>query len=49
MRSSFLASALVVLAGAVALTAAQQVTKESVSGITNLARLETTVACAGAV
>jgi uncharacterized protein (TIGR01244 family) len=27
---------------------AQQVTKESVPGITNLARLETTVACAGA-
>ena len=49
MRCSFLASALVVLAGAVALTAAQQVTKESVPGITNLARLETTVACAGAV
>jgi uncharacterized protein (TIGR01244 family) len=29
--------------------AAQQVTKESVPGITNLARLETTVACAGAI
>ena len=28
---------------------AQQVTKESVSGITNLARLETTIACAGAI
>jgi uncharacterized protein (TIGR01244 family) len=28
---------------------AQQVTKESVPGITNLARLETTVACAGAI
>ena len=27
---------------------AQQVTKETVPGITNLARLETTVACAGA-
>ena len=31
------------------LTAAQQVTRESVPGITNLARLETTVACAGAI
>jgi uncharacterized protein (TIGR01244 family) len=28
---------------------AQQVTKESVEGITNLARVETTVACAGAI
>lgn len=28
---------------------AQQVTKEDVSGITNLARLETTVACSGAI
>jgi uncharacterized protein (TIGR01244 family) len=28
---------------------AQQVTKETVAGITNLARLETTVACAGGV
>ena len=28
---------------------AQQVTKESVAGIRNLARLETTVACAGAI
>jgi uncharacterized protein (TIGR01244 family) len=28
---------------------AQQVTKESVPGITNLARLETTIACAGAI
>jgi hypothetical protein len=27
---------------------AQQVTKENIPGITNLARLETTVACAGA-
>jgi uncharacterized protein (TIGR01244 family) len=27
----------------------QQVTKESVPGITNLARLETTIACAGAI
>ncbi len=29
--------------------AAQQVTKETVAGITNLARLETTVACSGAI
>ena len=29
--------------------AAQQVTKETVPGIRNLARLETTVACAGAI
>lgn len=29
--------------------AAQQVTKDTVAGITNLARLETTVACAGAI
>ena len=28
---------------------AQQVTKETVPGITNMARLETTVACAGAI
>jgi uncharacterized protein (TIGR01244 family) len=28
---------------------AQQVTKESVPGITNLARLQTTIACAGAI
>ena len=28
---------------------AQQVTKENVPGITNLARLETTIACAGAI
>ncbi len=35
---------------AILITGAQaQVTKESVPGITNLARLETTVACAGAV
>jgi uncharacterized protein (TIGR01244 family) len=37
-----------VCASAVALSA-QQVTKESVPGITNLSRLQTTVACAGAV
>ena len=32
-----------------AVAAAQQVTKEPVEGITNFARLETTVACAGAI
>lgn len=42
-----------VLIAAVAVTGAlsaeaQQVTKESVTGVTNFARLETTVACAGA-
>ena len=30
-------------------SSAQQVTKETVPGITNLARLETTIACAGAI
>lgn len=38
---------LAVVAGS-ALAGAQQVTKESVPGVTNFARLETTVACAGA-
>jgi uncharacterized protein (TIGR01244 family) len=39
-----------VTAALIVVTAAQaQVTKESVPGITNLARVETTVACAGAV
>src|ERR1700686_3998319 len=47
MRMSFVA---VMLAGAaVAAVQAQQVTKEAVPGITNLARVQTTVACAGAV
>src|SRR5438094_719028 len=43
--------ALSVIAAAVILIGAAQaqVTKESVPGITNLARVETTVACAGAV
>ena len=40
----------VILAGAtVAAVSAQQVTKQTVPGITNFARVETTVACAGAV
>ena len=47
MRMSFVA---VMLAGAaVAAVQAQQVTKEAVPGITNFARVQTTVACAGAV
>jgi uncharacterized protein (TIGR01244 family) len=41
---------LLMLAAATVISAAQgQVTKESVPGITNLARIESTVACAGAV
>ena len=39
--------AVVILAGA-PLVRAQQVTKEAVPGVTNFARVETTVACAGA-
>jgi uncharacterized protein (TIGR01244 family) len=49
MRAVHLASFLVVVSSAALLTAAQQVTKENVTGVTNFARLETTVACAGAV
>jgi uncharacterized protein (TIGR01244 family) len=43
--------AVLIIAAVTALTAAaqSQVKKETVPGITNLARLETTVACAGAV
>lgn len=48
MRSLLLASALACVA-AVAPIAAQQVSKPTVPGITNMARLETTVACAGAI
>lgn len=45
-----LSSVALVLAGAaVAAVHAQQVTKEAVPGITNFARVQTTVACAGAV
>src|ERR1700687_739075 len=47
MRLSFIA--LVLAAAAVAAVQAQQVTKEAVPGITNFARIQTTVACAGAV
>jgi uncharacterized protein (TIGR01244 family) len=47
MRLTFVA---LVLAGAAAAAVhAQQVTKEAVPGITNFARVQTTVACAGAV
>jgi uncharacterized protein (TIGR01244 family) len=44
-----IASAFVAASMAAAPIFAQQVTKESVPGITNLARLETTIACAGAI
>ena len=47
---SALVALVFVLAGAMAVAAqAQQVTKPTVPGITNFARVETTVACAGAV
>ena len=51
MRSrTFVAVGLVAALGLSAVTfGAQQVTKETVEGITNFNRLETTVACAGAV
>jgi uncharacterized protein (TIGR01244 family) len=50
MRASSSLSALaVVLYAAAGLAAAQEVTKETVPGIRNLARLQTTVACAGAI
>jgi uncharacterized protein (TIGR01244 family) len=49
MRTFQLTTILVALGSAVLLTAAQQVTKENVAGVTNFTRLETTVACAGAV
>ena len=45
-----LLSAVCIVAISVSFAAAQgQVTKENVAGITNLARLETTIACAGAI
>jgi uncharacterized protein (TIGR01244 family) len=49
MRTFQLTTILVALGSAVLLTAPQQVTKENVPGVTNFTRLETTVACAGAV
>ena len=47
MRPRFI-SLLVPVLGLVATLAAAQVTKETVPGITNFSRLETTIACAGA-
>jgi uncharacterized protein (TIGR01244 family) len=45
-----LVSAVSIVAISVSFAAAQgQVTKENVAGITNLSRLETTIACAGAI
>ena len=50
VRSQALASGLVAsLCMTITVMGIQQVTKETVPGITNLARLETTVACAGGV
>jgi uncharacterized protein (TIGR01244 family) len=49
MRTFSFAVVVAALGSASLLTAGQQVNKEPVAGITNLARLETTVACAGAV
>jgi len=46
-KSSLLAILGIVVIGVVS-TEAQQVTKENVPGVTNFARLETTVACGGA-
>jgi uncharacterized protein (TIGR01244 family) len=45
----FVGAGLLTIALATASAVAQQVTRESVPGITNLARLETTIACAGAI
>jgi uncharacterized protein (TIGR01244 family) len=50
MRSRVIvAAALLALPALARPVCAQQVTRESVPGITNLARLETTIACAGAI
>jgi uncharacterized protein (TIGR01244 family) len=48
MRLAF-GLALLVVGALAAAVQAQQVTKESVPGITNFSRLQTTIACAGAV
>jgi uncharacterized protein (TIGR01244 family) len=49
MRTSILSAvAAVVVAAGLVVSAQGQVTKETVPGITNFARLETTIACAGA-
>ena len=47
-RTSSLLAVLGMVVIAVVSTEAQQVTKENVAGVTNFARLETTVACGGA-
>jgi protein tyrosine phosphatase (PTP) superfamily phosphohydrolase (DUF442 family) len=51
MRSRILAAAILFAAVCVAVApaAAQEVTKETLDGVTNFNRLETTVACAGAI
>jgi uncharacterized protein (TIGR01244 family) len=51
MSSKFFAVVALILATCVAATPAraQQVTKETLDGVTNFNRLETTVACAGAI
>ena len=48
MRTSLVATLLTGASLVTTLVAAQQVTKETVPGVTNFLRLETTVACAGA-
>ena len=49
MRRMSVAAAILASAVFVSLSAQSRVTKETVPGITNFARVETTVACAGAV
>ena len=49
MRSLFVSATLFSVGVALASTAGQQVTKEDIPGITNFARVETTVACGGAI
>ena len=48
MRSRFISAIVVVLGLAATFASAQDVKKETVPGITNFSRLETTIACAGA-
>src|SRR3954452_3713442 len=48
MRLHVLTALMLTLAVTVPTASAQQVTKETVPGVTNFVRLETTVACAGA-
>ena len=49
MRSSSFAAVLVAAVALVSQASAQQVSKETVPGITNFARVETTVACGGVI